>query len=414
MSDQDADHTTPGLIDEDMNGTQQADMGAEQHDDSELFGDDEDLEGQEDEFLQAEAQGSADLEAFAEELEEEIDAEERITQEAAMQEVKDQEDVIVQPEVAADTQEQTIPNLDAEMTQPTEEEQDAVMQTVEQDPTQEPELPALLDMDAQMPAIQEEQPQQHDPISLFVSERGPTREPELPALPGMDTQMEEQPLQHDPTSLFVSERELTPTAGPIAPAILNATPVHHISTTAPRPNKPFSFSRIREFQSSLQRLKAAGKKPVGSGFGNPLLNPAAQRDAYVDSILAGSSGTAVHRPIPDGDADEKADKEAAARYQRLKRQYDGYKKNKGHLTFREDVEWMKIQAEEDTRRKKRKRDLEKAREEEGIELFPEDRAVNGEEDDDDLEPEYAEGSAHKRRKPEMPRKNFKTDEYAGS
>ncbi|KAF1992922.1 hypothetical protein P154DRAFT_451550 [Amniculicola lignicola CBS 123094] len=89
-----------------------------------------------------------------------------------------------------------------------------------------------------------------------------------------------------------------------------------------------------------------------------------------------SSGQDV-QSLPEGlaevnDEDEE-DKKAAQEFKKAKKHYNDLRqKNGGHLTFQQDVEWMRVQSAEDARLRKRQIDIQMAIEEE-VALFP----VNG-------------------------------------
>jgi SNF2 family DNA or RNA helicase len=378
MSDQEVDHGSLAPVTEPMNDTPQFNMETDQVDNGGLFSDISHLMSQENEFPDAQAQdnGLSGLEAFADELDQEAEEQERLAREAvspqpevqviATQEAETSKDSMSHVEVAAvDYQDPNAADLDVEMTQPIEETQDTVMQSIEQTSMQGPEWPAPSETNSQMPDAPQEPPRQYDPNSLFVSENDPS-----------------------------------PEASPIVPSILDAKP-------APQPKKPFSFSRIREFQLNFRRLKAADRKLAGHGSAT-LLGSAAQLETDPDSFLIGPSGTTVQQAAPDADDDEKFHREACAKYEQLKRHYQTLKAKKGYLTFRQEIELTKIQMTENARKRKRKLDIERACEEEGAPaeyLFPEEQNVN---EEDDGEPEYGgEENSRKRRKPDLPRKEFK-------
>ncbi|KAF2199121.1 hypothetical protein GQ43DRAFT_347720, partial [Delitschia confertaspora ATCC 74209] len=108
------------------------------------------------------------------------------------------------------------------------------------------------------------------------------------------------------------------------------------------------------------------------------------------------------------------DTAAATEFQAQKKKYEELRvKNGGYLTFKQDIEWMKIQSAEDARKKKRKRDILKELEETGqaeLGLFSDDtepiKVVN-EEDSDSDDQDDVENHPRKRRRPELPRKEPK-------
>ncbi|KAH7115996.1 DNA repair protein-like protein rad5 [Dendryphion nanum] len=116
----------------------------------------------------------------------------------------------------------------------------------------------------------------------------------------------------------------------------------------------------------------------------------------------------------DGERDE-GDKQAVAEFKQQERKYEDLKKkNGGTLSFKHDVDWIRIQTAEEVRRKKRKRDQLLAREERqenrDDSLFPDDRATAQGESDFGVSHGGQFGSGifnnqRKNQKPSLPRKN---------
>ncbi|KAF2129498.1 hypothetical protein P153DRAFT_340405 [Dothidotthia symphoricarpi CBS 119687] len=216
----------------------------------------------------------------------------------------------------------------------------------------------------------------------------------------------------DASTLFVSEH-----ATPVPDAVTRAgsfmdTPLSNHPTAPPRPSGPpkSTFDKILNMQKKFQEKKAAASKRAAS-YQHRNANP--DSETYLEAIISGQPRSTGARG-PNVDEDEMANREASAEFQKQKRHYDELRrKNGGTLSFRHDVEWMKIKGAEDARRKKQKRDLAYAQEEgEGEpDLFPE---VNipmiderEDESDDDLNfDEFGSGS-RKRQRREMPRKEAK-------
>jgi hypothetical protein len=216
--------------------------------------------------------------------------------------------------------------------------------------------------------------------------------------------------REDSPSLFVSEDSPPPAASrvPVRQKPFNmpppARPVVHPSDAAKS-----MFSKIRNMQkANADRKNAAHKRAI-----TPRYNAEPDNEAYLEAIMAPitpSSSTAV----PTVNEDVMEDRRALAEYERQKKFYQDLRRKNGSLTFRQDVEWMKIKGAEDSRRKKQARDQAKARQEaEGdTELFPElnpafeDDQEDGSNDSGDDFGFHPSGS-RKRQRREMPRKEPK-------
>jgi hypothetical protein len=216
--------------------------------------------------------------------------------------------------------------------------------------------------------------------------------------------------REDSPSLFVSEDSPPPAASrvPVRQKPFNmpppARPVVHPSDAAKS-----MFSKIRNMQKANADRKNAAHKRAST----PRYNAEPDNEAYLEAIMAPitpSSSTAV----PTVNEDVMEDRRALAEYERQKKFYQDLRRKNGSLTFRQDVEWMKIKGAEDSRRKKQARDQAKARQEaEGdTELFPEvnpvfeDDQEDGSNDSGDDFGFHPSGS-RKRQRREMPRKEPK-------
>lgn len=209
----------------------------------------------------------------------------------------------------------------------------------------------------------------------------------------------------DASTLFVSEREsLSP-----QPTLQPRSFINIVSRTQPsapiRTDAPKSiFSKIRGMQKRLQERRNAVNRRVTLS-----LNTNPDNEAFLEAV---TPGIPTPMGIPPVDEDELADKEAVGEFQKKKKYYlDLKKKNGGKLSFRQDIEWRKIEGAEDARRKKRLRDIAKAQEEEGIDssLFPEVHLATV--DDAEAESDHAidaeNTSSRKRRRQKVPLKQAK-------
>lgn len=185
---------------------------------------------------------------------------------------------------------------------------------------------------------------------------------------------------HESSSLFIPERHPDPRP-------ITRPPVPQAPTTA-RTSKPVNqlsvFARMREMQKQNKQRKVAYANLAPASQVNEHLNP--------DNV----------------DPEDTAHREACAEFQRQEEYYKEIKKqHKGHLPFRQDIEWMRIKGTEDARLRKRKRDLITAQEGEEIDLFPRLRSHYEDQGDESDNGSYAEGSQYKRRRGDQPRKQSK-------
>lgn len=278
----------------------------------------------------------------------------------------------------------TASDLDAELASFVDEEQDTPLQSIEQDRFQsivmhaKPDMPAEPDINTQMPDFQEDQ------------------------------------LQADATSLFVPERGHTPAITlPIRPISTSLLPAD-ILTHASKQNETntISFAKIREIQRRLKMSKAAGKRPLSTS--NPLLGAALDNDPCINTNPPFRSIQSVKGPNEDAIKNEEFHRLSAEEYNKKKKRYDDLKVPNGSLTFKQEIEWMKIHSAEEARRKKLVRDRQKALEETGgsyeIELFPEIASpmeANAEHNPDLVFELSEQGGLRKRRKTTLPRKEPK-------
>lgn len=128
------------------------------------------------------------------------------------------------------------------------------------------------------------------------------------------------------------------------------------------------------------------------------------------SVLSGNGSASASNEAPDEE-----DQKALAEYLKKKKHYDELRnKNGGTLSFKHDIEWMKIQGEEEARQRKRQREIQQEREESELPdtaLFPVDfdltkdrNSVDTEETSDSDSAEDSYRSSQKRPHPDFPRK----------
>jgi hypothetical protein len=216
--------------------------------------------------------------------------------------------------------------------------------------------------------------------------------------------------REDSSSLFVPEDSPRPPASRVPlrrkPPHMGppARPVAHPSSAAQS-----MFSKIRNMQKATSDRKNAAHKRAST----PRYTAEPDNEAYLEAVMAPitpSSSTAV----PKVNEDVMEDRKASAEFERQKKIYQDLKRKNGSLTFRQDVEWMKIKGADDARKNKQVRDQAKARQEaEGdTELFP---SANPTFDEDQEDGEDNSGDdfgfnpsgSRKRQRREMPRKEPK-------
>jgi hypothetical protein len=216
--------------------------------------------------------------------------------------------------------------------------------------------------------------------------------------------------QEDSSSLFVPEDS--------APPPTPRAPLRQKPSNMPPPARPVAhpsnaasslFSKIRSMQKANVDRKVAAQKRAST----PRYNAELDNEAYLEAVMTPitpSSST----PVPTVSEDVMEDRRTSAEFQRQKKFYMDLQRKNGTLTFRQDVEWMKIKGAEDARKNKQARDQAKARQEiEGdTELFPEvNPTFEEDQEDGEDEPEdlfnFEPSGSRKRRHQEMPRKEPK-------
>ncbi|KAF1839467.1 hypothetical protein BDW02DRAFT_635750 [Decorospora gaudefroyi] len=221
----------------------------------------------------------------------------------------------------------------------------------------------------------------------------------------MSDAQHEQPadsVDNDSSTLFVSERTSPPPNMTHRSGHLANLPT---PTRLSMPGRSI-FARIRNIQKNKQDKKLAASRQTSTYPINVNVDP--DNEAYLEAIMQQRSGSLNVLVV---DEDDLADKQACKQFEKQKHHYQQLKKNHGgKLSFRQDVEWIRIKGIEDARKKKRARDIEKAREdggEEEFDLFPEIyQPANGAEDEDeeaDSAFDFDQPGSRKRQRP-MPRK----------
>ncbi|KAF2682087.1 hypothetical protein K458DRAFT_370647 [Lentithecium fluviatile CBS 122367] len=205
--------------------------------------------------------------------------------------------------------------------------------------------------------------------------------------------------QDEESSLFIPEvREAT-----LPPPQTTSSRILPLLTPPPRPTaRPLStFAKIRSLQQKIQKSKAAANKPQYP------YRPMPDEETYLEAAQAfgvGLHGSGIPQTMEGFDSEDKI---AAAEYQKQKGKYDQIRlENNGKLSFREDVEWMKIEQKEKARREKRKRDMQKVKEDNEPDLFPDIHGlgINHEELEDDIVDLDPSDLSGRRKRPAMPRK----------
>lgn len=230
----------------------------------------------------------------------------------------------------------------------------------------------------------------------------------------------------DSSALFVSQSPSPPpqTQPPPhftrLPAPATRTPPSaRVSTPSRQPaatSQLSTFAKIRNMQKRLQEKKNTASRNATASASN--INP--DNETYLEAVTSGiTPSAAATKGVSPVDDDDMENRLAIAEFQKQKRHYDELKRKArdGKLTFRMDVEWMKIKGAEEARKKKRARDIAKAREEEGGEqdLFLDINNVADEVPEEELDGSselYGTDSRKRRRGREHPRKTGKSRSMA--
>jgi hypothetical protein len=216
----------------------------------------------------------------------------------------------------------------------------------------------------------------------------------------------------DPTSLFIPEaHSSSPIVAPIAatppstppPSTPPPTTPPHSALPRPKVKGKSVYDTIRRMQKKRQDQKLVASRQTPAYYTNSSLDG----EAYLEAVRPGQSSSAA---VPAPNEDDFADKKAIKDFEMQKRHYDELTRKNGTLSFREDLEFMRIKGAETARRKKRSRDLAKAREEADgeFDLFPElhSAANNEEQEEPDHEVDLPDSGTGKRRR-SMPTKEGK-------
>ncbi|KAF2645627.1 hypothetical protein P280DRAFT_531914 [Massarina eburnea CBS 473.64] len=203
-------------------------------------------------------------------------------------------------------------------------------------------------------------------------------------------------------SLFIPE-ERDPSLFPVPKKSLQLpTPADILSHATAGPSRSSAkpalstFSKIRALQAKIKKDKIAASKPSHS------YHPAPDEETYLEAI---QSPTAE---IPNWDDYDGHDRKLAAEYQKQKIRYDTLKrKNGGHLTFREQIEWHKICETEQRRKTKKERNAQMAKEDGEPDLFPDICVPSsvglGNQSDDEIA-DISSPNPLRRKRPKLPRK----------
>jgi hypothetical protein len=215
-----------------------------------------------------------------------------------------------------------------------------------------------------------------------------------------------EPVQ-DLDSLFVPEHIPPAPSVPFcqAPSANMAPPAR--PTAAPSTSAKSLFSRIRSMQKSNAERKTAAKNQASM----PRYTADPDNETYLEAVMASITPSAS-TPAPAVGEDDMADRLASAEFQRQQRHYAELKRKNGSLTFREDVEWIRIKGAEKARIKKHARDRALIAEEgqEEPELFPSIRPATDDRSDDDSDAPFNLDLPALRKRPRqlMPRKEPKS------
>jgi hypothetical protein len=183
-------------------------------------------------------------------------------------------------------------------------------------------------------------------------------------------------------SLFVPEERVhTPPPRQQATSMM-PPPTTPTSRSTARPQS--TFAKIRNLQQKLKQSKVAASNPSYPYQSMP------DHEAYLEAAQSIGAGRYVSEQPESTDDYDLEDKKASAEYQKEKRKYDQLKLRNGKLNFREEIEWMRTQSAEKSRRAKRKRDQQRAQEDDGEpDLFPDFQSPRGSGEDHESDDEDA-------------------------
>jgi hypothetical protein len=163
------------------------------------------------------------------------------------------------------------------------------------------------------------------------------------------------------------------------------------------------FGAIKKMQKMRQEQKLVASRQASTYQTTANLD----NEAYLEAVMLGQSSSTA---VPAIDQDDLADKQAARDYMNQKHHYDEIKRKNGTLSFKQDVEWMKIRGAETARKRKRLRDIEKAREEneDKPDLFSEFHLPINKPQEEESDNDFSfEDSEPRRRRRPMPTKEEK-------
>jgi hypothetical protein len=161
------------------------------------------------------------------------------------------------------------------------------------------------------------------------------------------------------------------TSGPLnrpypTPSLFDGLPAASPFTAQPSPSRmastsvPASRPGAKSSASLYSKIRGLHKR-----ISRPpqLVQPGPSRATYLDELLSHAPGRQASTGLSTTLEDEhdKADREARAKYQKHKKQYDEIRKKNGKLNFAQDIAWMRIHSAEQNRLRKRKRDQDMAR-----------------------------------------------------
>lgn len=297
-------------------------------------------------------------------------------------------------------------------TQPKESVQDDPEESVQDESMADDEVNDAQDAQLEASILDDVQPEQQEPEDMITGVQDVQEDQieEEDTMTGIEhDQQKEQNVtashQHEPndaiteqpqddraereeSSLFIPEEHVEGflhSDHPSRPA--SVQPSTSKSSTARAPSRPApsslsTFAKIRNMQKQIQKRKLTAIRSIQPS--KPNLDP----EAYLEAVCPSTADRTSSENVTATNDDEKADRMAAIEFQKQKKRYDDMLKSKGRLSFREEVEWMRIQKAEQRRQAKKQRDMAKDKDDEA-DLFPEPASHRNESDEEYLDPDPA-------------------------
>jgi len=274
----------------------------------------------------------------------------------------------LQDSIEEQEQEHSMEDVQGELQEPEQVMKDGQGESQEHDEVSNSVQGELKELGDDFDHVQGELPQQDEVLDNSHTRTQQEHERVFEGVPDALDEHEQTPTipSQEETSLFIAEERIpTPPPTRLAPSRMPPPPP---PTTRPTARPPKStFAKIRNLQQRFKQSKAAASDP----YHQYQLMP--DDETYLEAAQSLGAGrhASVHAEAETTEDYEREDKKAVAEYQKEKRKYDQIKLRNGKLNFREEIEWIRIRSAEKSRKDKRKRDQQMAKEDDSeSDLFP--------------------------------------------